>query len=72
MAKAVKYIIIIIKRNKNVYTGHKKLSILKMIYYKDVHHEIRTLIYYIHIHIYVCYCFYSKKKYNNKNKNYNM
>jgi len=55
LAKAVKYIIIIIiiKRNKNVYTGHKKLSILKMNYYKDVHHEIRTLIYYINIHIYV-------------------
>jgi hypothetical protein len=31
----------------------KKLSILKMNYYKDVHHEIRTLIYYINIHIYI-------------------
>lgn len=53
----------------------KKLSILKMNYYRDVHHEIRTLIYYINIYIYTCICmllFLFKKKYNNKNKNYNM
>lgn len=43
----------------------KKLSILKMNYYRDVHHEIRTLIYYINIYIYTCICmllFLFKKK----------